>query len=97
MLNLNKNSIVIQILETSWTGSYTDNDHFYIFWKNPKIAQFQGKKMIGKASQNYGLNMDYCPSKLGLVCVAVEYLEVSEGRRMMIGKITELAAPEGII
>lgn len=54
--------------------------------------------MIGKASQNYGLNMDYCPSKLGLVCVcAIEYLEVSEGRRMLIGKIVELAAQEGII
>ena len=43
MQNSNKSCIVIQNLEASWTGSYTDNGHFYIFWNNPKIAQFWGK------------------------------------------------------
>ena len=50
--------------------------------------------MIDRANQNYGLNMDYCPSKLGLLCVAVECLEVSKGKRKMIGKIVELVTWE---
>ena len=53
--------------------------------------------MIGKASQNYGLNMDYYPSELGLLCVTIECLEVSKGKRKMIGKFVELAAWEKII